>query len=104
MIVRRTRTLIASLIGFGPGLAWFAAVAVRYHASPDRTAALALGALTALGVMGLSGVFPRLVPLHGRAPRLPPLRHLAARVVGRGRPIVRTRSKGLFNRRDAPSP
>ena len=57
MIVRRTRTLIASLIGFGPGLAWFAAVAVRYHASPDRTAALALGALTALGVMGLSGVF-----------------------------------------------
>ncbi|GEJ56241.1 hypothetical protein [Anaeromyxobacter diazotrophicus] len=56
MIAPRTRALLAALIGFGPGLAWFAAVAVRYRASPDRTAALALGALTALGVVGLCGV------------------------------------------------
>lgn len=53
----RVRRLLAGLIGFGPGLAWFAAVAVRYRASPDRGAALALGAVTAVGVVGLSGVF-----------------------------------------------
>ena len=57
MITPRVRGLLAAFVGFGPGLAWFTFVAVRYRASPQRAAVLGLGALTAIGIMGLSGVF-----------------------------------------------
>jgi len=56
VIAPRTRALLAALIGFGPGLAWFAFVAVHFRASPQRAAALGLGAVTAIGIMGLCGV------------------------------------------------
>lgn len=53
MIAPRTRTLLASLIGFGPGLAWATFVALRYRARLGDAAALGLAAFTGLGVVGL---------------------------------------------------
>jgi hypothetical protein len=53
VIGRRARTLLASLIGFGPGLAWAAFVALRYRAPLGDATALGLAVLTGLGVVGL---------------------------------------------------
>lgn len=53
----RTRTLIASAMGYGPAALWVAFAVARWHGRLGYPRAAALGAFTGLAVLGGSALF-----------------------------------------------